>query len=346
MTGLSRRTLLAAAGSLTASRVGAQGTRARTLQIGYMLPEHSHQGRAVAAFARDVERLSAGRLKVRSHAAGALGHEVQMQQALIAGTQDMMVGATATLVALARQMALWDTPFLFRSTEEADALLDGPVGDKVLHGVAETGIVGLVYWENGFRHVTNNVRPVQRHEDLARLRLRVMQNAVYLDSFKALGADAVPLPFSDVVPGLEGQTLDGQENPLNTVVSTRLFLMQKYLSLTHHAYSPWLLTVSRKVWDTLTPADREVLRTAARQGRTAQRADARRETAGALAELKSSGMSINMVSPYETGRMRDKLARINASVAGSIGMDLWREAQAQLAALRPAAGRPGVAPPL
>lgn len=339
MSALTRRSVLAvaAAGPLLPSR--AETSRPRVLQLGYMLPEHSHQGRAVTAFAQDVDRLSGGRLKIRAHAGGTLGHDVQMQQALIAGAQDMMVGPTATLVALARQMALWDTPFLFRSETEADMLLDGPIGDKVRHSLTETGIVGLVYWENGFRHLTNNLRPIHRHEDLARMRLRVMQNAVYLDAFKALGADAVPLSFADVVPGIEGQTLDGQENALNTVVSARLYLVQKYLSLTAHAYSPWLLTISRKVWDTLQAGEQQVLLTAARASRAFQRADARRESAGALAELKLSGMAINTMAPVEQNRMRDKLVRINASVAGSIGMGLWRDAQTQLAALRVA--RPG-----
>jgi TRAP-type C4-dicarboxylate transport system substrate-binding protein len=108
-----------------------------------------------------------------------------MQQALIGGAQEMMVGSTATLVGITKEMALWDTPFLFNNTKEADAVLDGPIGQKVKAKLQDKGLVGLAYWENGFRNLTNSKRPVAKMEDLDGIKLRVMQNNVYLDSFKS-----------------------------------------------------------------------------------------------------------------------------------------------------------------
>jgi TRAP-type transport system periplasmic protein len=138
----------------------AQDIKPRLIRFGYGLNEQSNQGRAVKLFAEEVEKASGGKMKVRAIGAAALGSDVQMQQALIGGAQEMMVGSTATLVGITKEMALWDTPFLFNNAKEADAVLDGPVGQKVMDKLQEKGLVGLVYWENGFRNLTNNKRPV------------------------------------------------------------------------------------------------------------------------------------------------------------------------------------------
>src|SRR4051812_47043768 len=187
---LIRRTLVAAAAAamLAAPLASfAQDIKPRLIRFGYGLNEQSNQGRAVKVFADAVEKASGGKMKVRAIGAAALGSDVQMQQALIGGAQEMMVGSTATLGGITKEGALWDTPFLFNDAKEADTVLDGPVGDKVLAKLPEKGLVGLAYWENGFRNLTNSKRPIAKLEDLNGIKLRVMQNNVYLDSFKTLG---------------------------------------------------------------------------------------------------------------------------------------------------------------
>ncbi|KQV85567.1 TRAP transporter substrate-binding protein [Rhizobacter sp. Root1221] len=334
---LLRRTLVAvAATAALASPFAAlaQDIKPRLIRFGYGLNEQSNQGRAVKVFQQEVEKLSGGKMKVRAFGAASLGPDVQMQQALIGGAQEMMVGSTATLVGITKEMALWDTPFLFNNVKEADTVLDGPVGEKIKAKLAEKGLVGLVYWENGFRNLTNSKRSVTKLEDLNGVKLRVMQNAVFLDSFKALGANVVPLPFSELFPALETGAVDGQENPYNTILSSKFYEVQKYLSVTNHVYSPWIVTVSKKFWDGLSKDEQKVLMDAARKSRDFERKDTRDEAAKALAELKTKGMVINEISPAETARMRDKLTRVNASVASSVGMDLWKETQDELAKLR------------
>ena len=337
-----RRSLLAlAAGSLTAGAllmashaVHAQDIKPRLIRFGYGLNEQSNQGRAVKLFAQEVEKASGGKMKVRAIGGAALGPDTQMQQALIGGAQEMMVGSTATLVGITKEMALWDTPFLVNNTREADALLDGPVGQKVMDKLQDKGLVGLSYWENGFRNLTNSKRPVTRLEDMGGIKLRVMQNPVFLDSFKSLGANAVPLPFSELFSALETNAVDGQENPFNTIISSKFYEVQKYLTVTNHVYSPWIVLVSKKWWDGLSAAEKKVLADAARKSRDFERQDTRAEAAQALTDLKSKGMQINELSPAEAGRMRDKLTRVNASIAADVGMELWTETQAQLGKLR------------
>ncbi len=312
----------------------AQEAKQRIIRFGYGLTEQSNQGRSAKFFADEVEKLSRGKMKIRAVGAAALGSDVQMQQALIGGAQEMMVGSTATLVGITKEMGLWDTPFLFTNSKEADAVLDGPIGQRVIDKLQEKGLVGLVYWENGFRNLTNNKRAVTKFEDLDGIKLRVMQNTVYLDSFKTLGANAVPMAFSELFTALETKAVDGQENPYNTILSSKFFEVQKYLSVTNHVYSPWIVLVSKKYWDGLEKSEQTVLLDAARKSRDFERAYTRSEADQALTALKGKGMEINILKPQEIDRMRDKLTRVNASIATTVGLDLWQETQAQLAKIR------------
>ncbi|MFY7942738.1 MAG: TRAP transporter substrate-binding protein [Burkholderiaceae bacterium] len=336
---LIRRTLLATAAALTVGSFAstaalAQDIKPRLIRFGYGLAEDSNQGRAAKFLAEQVEKLSGGKMKLRTVGAAALGSDVQMQQALIGGAQEMMVGSTATLVGIAKEMSLWDTPFLFNSTEEADAVLDGPVGKKVIDKLPEKGLVGLVYWENGFRNTTNSKKPIQTAEDFEGIKLRVMQNPVYLETFKTLGANPVPLAFSELFPALETKTVDGQENPYTTILSSKFYDVQKYVTATNHVYSPWILLVSKKYWDGLSKDEQKVLTDAAVASRAFERKDTREASDKALAELRAKGMEFSKFAPKETARLRDKLTKVNASIATNVGMDLWNEAQAELAKMR------------
>ena len=306
----------------------AQDFKPRIVRFGYGLVDNSNQGRAARMFAQEVEQATGGKMKVRAIGNASLGSDTQMQQALIGGAQEMMVGSTATLVGLVPEMAVWDTPFLFSNAKEADVVLDGPVGDKIKAKLEAKGMVGLVYWENGFRNLTNSKRPVAKLEDLNDIKLRVMQNNVFLDSFKALGANAVPLPFSELFTALETRAVDGQENPYNTIVSSKFYEVQKYLTVTNHVYSPWIVTVSKKWWDGLSAAEKKVLQDAAIKSRDFERKDTREEAAKALADLKSKGMQVNELSAAEANRMREKLVSVNAGIAKSVGQQTWDEVNA------------------
>lgn len=316
--------------------VQAQDFKPRIVRFGYGLVDDSNQGRAVRMFAKEVEKATGGKMKVRAIGNASLGSDTQMQQALIGGAQEMMVGSTATLVGISPAMAVWDTPFLFTSAKEADAVLDGAVGEKIKATLEPKGMVGLVYWENGFRNLTNNKRPITKLEDLDGIKLRVMQNNVFLDSFKALGANAVPLPFSELFTALETKAVDGQENPFNTVISSKFYEVQKYLTVSNHVYSPWIVTVSKKWWDQLTPAEQKVLQDAAVKSRAFEREDTRAEAAKALADIKAKGMQVNELPAAEVDRMRAKLNEVNGGIAKAVGQDIWDGVQAAVAQVRSA----------
>ena len=312
----------------------AQDFKPRIVRFGYGLVDSSNRGRGARMFAQEVEKATGGKMKVRAIGNASLGSDTQMQQALICGAQEMMVGSTATLVGLVPEMAVWDTPFLFSNAKEADVVLDGPVGDKIKAKLEAKGMVGLVYWENGFRNLTNSKRPVAKLEDLNDIKLRVMQNNVFLDSFKTLGANAVPLPFSELFTALETKTVDGQENPYNTILSSKFYEVQKYLTVTNHVYSPWIVLVSKKYWDGLSKAEQKVLLDAAKKSRDFERQDTRAEADKALADLKGKGMQVNELPAAEANRMREKLSAVNASIAANVGEGLWKEVQGAVAQAR------------
>ncbi len=325
---------LVASSLLVSGAAAAQDIKPRVIRFGYGLNEQSNQGRATKLLADEIEKTSGGKMKLRAVGAAALGSDVQMQQALIGGAQEMMVGSTATLVGIVGEMGLWDTPFLFANSKEADTIFDGPIGQKVMDKLRDKGLVGLVYWENGFRNLTNNKRPVTKVEDLDGIKLRVMQNTVYLDSFKTLGANAVPMAFSELFTALETKAVDGQENPYNTILSSKFFEVQKFLTVSNHVYSPWIVLVSKKYWDQLSKDEQKVIQDAAIKSREFERTDTRTEAGKALADLKSKGMQVNELSVAEVARMREKLAKVNAGIATTVGNDLWQETQTALAKMR------------
>ncbi|ARU88611.1 TRAP transporter substrate-binding protein [Pseudomonas sp. M30-35] len=308
----------------------ADEVRSRMIRFGYGLNEESNQGRAAKLLAEEVAKASDGKLKVRTFGAASLGPDNQMQNALIGGAQEMMVGSTATLVGISKEMAVWDTPFLFSSAEQADKVLDGPVGREVMDKLEEKGLVGLVYWENGFRNMTNNVRPIEKMEDFDGIKLRVMPNPVFLETFKLMGANAVPLPFSELFTALETKAVDGQENPFNTILSSKFFEVQKYLTITNHVYSPWIVTASKRWWDGLSKTEQDIIMQAAVKARDFERQDTREEAAKALAELKENGMQINEISPAEIERMREAAQPAIQQVTDTVGQQLFDQVQAEV----------------
>ncbi|QUE74206.1 TRAP transporter substrate-binding protein [Stutzerimonas stutzeri] len=328
ITALAATTLTSAITAVTAQ--AADDIRPRMIRFGYGLNEDSNQGRAAKVLAEEIKKASDGKLKVRTFGSASLGSDDQMQNALMGGAQEMMVGSTATLVGVAKEMAVWDTPFLFESEKQADYVLDGPVGQKVMDALESKGLVGLVYWENGFRNLTNNVRPVETMEDFNGIKLRVMPNPVFIDTFKQMGANAVPLPFSELFTALETKAVDGQENPYNTILSSKFYEVQKYLSVTNHVYSPWIVTASKRWWDGLSKTEQDIIMDAAKKARDSEREDTRAEAREALAKIKEHGMQVNKVSPEQIQRMREQAKPAIQTVVDTVGEPLFNEVQAEI----------------
>ena len=222
---------------------------------------------------------------------------------------------------IVKELGVFDLPFLFANEKEADAVLDGPAGQYFNKKLEEAGLVNLAYWENGFRNLTNSKRPIAKVEDFDGVKVRVMQNNIFLDTFKTLGTNAVPMAFGEVFTALETKTIDGQENPFVTIETSKFNEVQKYLSVTRHAYTPFLVLYSKKLWDQLSPQEQAVLREAAIEGQKVQRAANRSLNEKSLASLKAKGMVVNDVTPAEQRRMFAKVKPVYDKNVPTIGAE-------------------------
>jgi tripartite ATP-independent transporter DctP family solute receptor len=323
---------LAAAG-LLGSPAAAQ-VKERTLKVGIGLNEDHPQGISVKRFGELVAQKTGGKVNAKLYAAGALGNDATMISALRGGTQEMTVPDSSTLVGLVKDFGVLNFPLLFNNEQEADALLDGPFGQKLLAKLPEKGLVGLGFWENGFRQVTNARRPINNAADIAGLKIRVIQNPLFIDTFNTLGANALPMPFTELYNALEQKTVDGQENPTATILSSKFYEVQKHVVMSRHIYSVWVLLISKKAWDTLSPDEQKAVQEAAREATAFERKTIREFSDKALGELKKNGMQVTELSAAEQAKMRDKLKPVVDKFSKEFGEATAKEMTAELGKIR------------
>lgn len=330
---LSRILLAGTAAAVLAGPAHAQFTE-RTIRVSNGVNQEHPVGNGLAKMASCAAEKSGGKMKVQGFWGSALGGDLQATQALRSGTQEMVITSTSPLIGILPDLGVFDLPFLFANDREADAVLDGEYGAYISAKMPAVGLVNLAYWENGFRNLTNSKRPVQRIEDFPGLKVRVMQNNVFLDTFKTMGANPVPMAFGEVFPALETKAIDGQENPFVTIETSKFYEVQKYLSVTRHAYTPFLVLYSKQLWDKLSPAEQKVLTECAIAGRDEERKVSRALSDKSLVELKAKGMQVNELSPPEQKRLRDAVKPVYDKHAATIGKETVDKMTATLAKLR------------
>ena len=298
------RTLIAT-GLCLAFAAPALAQQERTIRFGHLNNTDHPISFGVKKFAEIISAKSGGKIKVQEYPANQLGSELQQQSALQGGVQQMSLPATTSLAGIVKEFGLIDFPFAVSNFEQADALLDGPFGKALLDKLPEKGLVALGYWDLGFRNVTNSKHPVNKPEDLQGLKIRVIPNPVFLETFKAFNANPVPLSFSELYSALETKAVDGQENPFAVILSNKFYEVQKYVSATNHVYAANIVLVSKKFWDQLTPEEQKWMNEAADESRIYQRKLSREAAAKAVGELQAKGATFNLVSPEQQARMRD-----------------------------------------
>jgi tripartite ATP-independent transporter DctP family solute receptor len=285
-------------------------------------------------FADIVAAKSGGKIKVNVFPGGQLGSDQANVSALQGGTLEMASMNSGIFASQVKDFAVYDLPFMFANGKEADAVVDGPFGQKLHAKLQEKGLVGLGYYELGFRQITNSKRPITKVQDLAGLKLRVIPNPINVDWVKALDANPTPLPFPELYAALEQKAVDGQENPVPTIWGAKLHEVQKYMTLTNHQYNPQSVVVSKKFWDKLTPAEQKLLQDAARESVKFQREQSRSQAAGLLENLKKAGMQVNELPAAEMAQLRNKMTPVIAKYSVSVTQETIKEFQAELAKVR------------
>ena len=318
------KTLLAtacAAGVLFAGAASAAEIKERTLRFAFQNVKDHPQGQGAQKFADLVSEKSGGKIKVRLFPGGTLGGDLQTVSALQGGTLDLTVLNSGILAAQVPEFAMLDFPYLFNNTAEAHAVIDGEVGQKLHASLESKGLVGLGYWDLGFRNLTNSKHPVTKPEDMQGLKIRVIQSPIYLETFKALGANPVPMPFPEVYTGLEQRTVDGQENPFTVILGSKFNEVQKYLSTTNHIYNPQSFVIGQKTWQKLNADEQALIREAAQEAQTYQRQVTEDSQNKALETLKGS-MQVNEIAPQEVERFREKVKPVVEQFAKDMNPEL------------------------
>lgn len=330
------KTVLLAATAILALTAGAAQAQfaERTIRVSNGINQEHPVGNGVARMTTCLTEKSGGRLKLQAFWGGALGGDLQATQALRSGTQEMVITSTSPLVGILPDLGVFDLPFLFANEKEADAILDGSFGKFVSDKMPGVGLINLSYWENGFRNLTNSKKPVEKVEDFPGLKVRVMQNNVFLDTFKTVGANAVPMAFQEVFAALETKAIDGQENPFVTIDTSKMYEVQKFLSVTRHAYTPFMVLYSKALFDKLSGEEQKALVVCAALGQAEQRAVSRKLNDTSLANLKKQGMAVNEISPEQQTRLRDAVKPVYERASASVGKDTVERMLAELAKLR------------
>lgn len=325
---------VAAAGLCVSGTAAAQDIKERTIKFGTVGAETHPSVPGMKKFKELVEAGSSGKIKVNLFFNGALGSDQAVVTAMQGGTIEMSVMNTGILSSVAKELAIFDFPFLFANEKESDALVDGPVGRKLHSKLEEKGLVGLSYWELGYRHITNSKRAVNKVEDLAGLKLRVIPNPINVAWVKALGANPTPMPFPEVYGGLEQKAIDGQENPVAVIASSKFYEVQKHIVLSNHQYNPQSVVMSKRLWDALSPAEKKIVGDAADAAAKSQREAARSAVAANLDVLKKNGMQVTQFSPAEVAKLRDRMKPVVTQFSANVGEATVSEVMAELARIR------------
>ncbi len=323
--------LAVATGLLPTSIVHAQ-VQKRTIKFATQNPNGHPVVLGLEKFAELVSAKSGGKINVKLFPGGVLGGDAPNVSALQGGTLEMVALNAGILASQQKEFAVFDFPFLFASASEADAALDGPFGSMMLEKLDAKDIHGLGFWDLGFRCMTNSKRPINKVEDIAGLKLRVIPNAINVDWVTALGANPTPMAFPEVYAALEQKAIDGQENPFTVIYANKFHEVQKYLAVTNHQYNPQALIVSRKLWDSLSHDEKKIFQDAATEAIKYERGVSREQAGLALENLKKAGMQVTQFSAAELLKFRAKVKPVidkHTAIVGQETVDALRAALAK-----------------
>lgn len=293
---MQRRTFPRAALALAAALAlpFAAQAQAVKLSLGHGAAPGNPRHEASVKFAEIVKAKTAGRVEVQVSPSAQLGDDAAMVTALRTGALDLSANSQGAVAAVVPEYAAFGMPFLFATLPQAWKVLDGPLGKELAAKSAEKGLVVLGYWDNGVRHMSNSKKPILKPEDLKGLKMRTPPDAVTVDIMKSLGAEAQQIKFAELYVALQQGVVDGQENPLMNIHASKLYEVNKFISLTGHKYEMTPFLMSKRTWDKLSDADRKALQDAATEATALQRKLSQEADDKLVADLKSKGVRVDV----------------------------------------------------
>ncbi|MHB1653991.1 MAG: TRAP transporter substrate-binding protein [Desulfitobacteriaceae bacterium] len=304
---------------------------AKVIKVSIGLNEQSPLYAGMKKFGDIVKEKTNGRYDVQLYPNAQLGDDLKATESLRLGTLEMTPPSTSPLTGIDPKLMVFDLPFLFPNAQVADKVLDGPIGQELLNGMSAKGLKGLGFMENGYRQLTNSVREVRSPADLKGLKIRTMENPMHLAAWKAMGANPTPMPFSEVFTAMQQKTIDGQENPITTIYLQKFQEVQKYVTLTGHIYTPFIVLMSQKTWDSIPPADQAIFQQAVNEAKVLQRKIGRDAEADQISKLQAAGMTVTKLTPEQLKAFQDATKPVYDQFADKIGKDFVAKVQAEIA---------------
>ena len=294
-------------------------------------------GEAAIKFAELLKERTQGRINVKNYFAGQLfaGKQTNEFTLLNQGVADFAFGSTINWSPQVKELNLFAMPFMYPSYKALDAVQGGEPGQRLFKIIESKGVIPLAWAENGFRQITNSKRAVRKPEDLKDLKIRVVGSPIFIDTFRALGANPVNMNWGEAQQAFQQGTVDGQENPVvSVIIPFKLWTSQKHLTAWHYAIDPVIIAVSKLTWDGLTPADRETVRKTAVEMAAWEKAGARKGLEGSTAaydELRKNGMDVVTLTPADLAAFREKTKPVYDKWVTEVGADLVKSAEAIIA---------------
>lgn len=310
---------------------GNSGQPEYTIRVAHVLAtDHATNITAEEVFKKEVEEKSGGRIKVEVYPNGQLGGDRQTIEALQLGTLEMCIPGGTVLSGFVEDFMVLDLPFLFPSKDAAFKVFDGEVGDELNKKLDGIGIVNLGYGENGYRHVTNNKGPVTSPADLKGVKIRTMENPIHMATFKAFGANPTPISFNELFTALQQKTIDAQENPIPIIFTSKLYEVQKYLTLTGHVYTQCPYLISKSFFETLPEDLQKVVRDAAADCIKEQRIQCNNQEQEYVQSLKDNGMEINELTGEQRQAFVDAVQPVYDDYVKQYGGDMLTKIQDEI----------------
>lgn len=314
---MKKRIVLLAAAALLAVCMVSPVQAKMLFRISHTLDPTSHYNKGLMHLHDLLQKKSNGDMALDIYHSAQIGSERDAIEGVTMGTLEMTLTSSAPLSNFTKTFMVFDLPFIITDRAKAYAWMDGPDGQKILDSLKKQNMVGLSIWENGYRHLTNSKRPVVKPEDVKGLKIRLMENPVHLATFKALGAYPTPMPFGELFTAMQQNTVDGQENPLVIISTSKFNEVQKYLALSGHFYAPAILLINKDVWETKMTADqRKIMTECIAEARDWERNYSQQMDEKLAGDLAKAGMTVTNPDKAQWAKVLEPVYKQFESVIG------------------------------
>jgi tripartite ATP-independent transporter DctP family solute receptor len=292
------------------------------LKLGHVAPTDEPYHQAAEKFAELVKKNTAGAVEIQIFPNSLLGGQRELLEGLQLGSVDITLTTAAVLSSFLPKTQVIELPFMFRDAEHVYKVVDGPLAKEIYDGDEKKKMKVIDTWENGFRNITNNVRPIEKPEDMKGVKIRVMENKMYIEMFKALGANPTPMARGELFTGLQTKVVDGQENPLGQIYTSRFYEVQKYATLSGHTYSPEAVVFSLASWKKIPAKYQEEILKASAEAKKFNRELSAKMDKEYVGKLEEKGMTVTRLTPQQIAAFQEKMTPVWDLFADKIGKDL------------------------